>query len=546
MTITSSGTLPTEPWPSVGWTSCSEVKLTCLKGTAGSTLYRPPQLVVVDSVGHDPLARSWDEFGDLAETETQQLGEFVGFLHNSVQFQIRGQASCKIFGGLIENVIKTLGWDTPGTTRKKQKQRLVGAFVLGLFLAHRKNGCLAFAIDKSNFIRIGKKGRYWWLSYTDVKALLDLLKKWKVIESYKGNKKYKLVSRFWAVNEWSEYFTTLNKVHLREVANWESIPFDEVVLLKDEMKQIKEYPKKHRSHNLIKTYNKLITDTRITIEQVLETYLQKSFRESLQQELEIPCIHPLVSQYIADNPQKKLSTAYFNSLVELIEVPECNELMRVFNNGSFKQGGRLYHAVYQQLPEMIRRGILINSRKSIEIDYKCLHISILYHLEEKPLPDKLLYKFTKSDPLRRVAKIIVNSAFNAKQKDDAITSLFFKIIKENRINQWELSDALRSSEYWGEGEKYGQQLLEACQNIYEDFVRYHDPIKQYFNSGIGVKLQYYDSEMVLKVMRHFTTKNVPVLMIHDSIIAPEPYRFELKHLMEKVYLNRFGFKIEVK
>jgi hypothetical protein len=55
-------------------------------------------------------------------------------------------------------------------------------------------------------------------------------------------------------------------------------------------------------------------------------------------------------------------------------------LYRVFNNSSFKQGGRFYGAWWQSVPREYRGLIRINGKPTVELDYRAIHPRILYAL----------------------------------------------------------------------------------------------------------------------------------------------------------------------
>jgi hypothetical protein len=62
-------------------------------------------------------------------------------------------------------------------------------------------------------------------------------------------------------------------------------------------------------------------------------------------------------------------------------------LYRVFNNGSFDEGGRFYGGWWQQVPGDKRKFITINGRTTFEYDYSYLHPAMLYAELGLPLAD---------------------------------------------------------------------------------------------------------------------------------------------------------------
>ena len=72
-------------------------------------------------------------------------------------------------------------------------------------------------------------------------------------------------------------------------------------------------------------------------------------------------------------------------------------------------------------------------------------------------------------------------------------------------------------------------------DLIEAFARRHEPIRKYFYSGYGIRLQRIDSSIAQHVISHFTKEDIPVLCVHDSFIAPTTHGEELSKEMIKGY-----------
>ena len=53
-------------------------------------------------------------------------------------------------------------------------------------------------------------------------------------------------------------------------------------------------------------------------------------------------------------------------------------LVRIFNNGSFEEGGRFYGGWWQQIPGDYRTFMTINGKRTVQLDYSGMHFSIMY------------------------------------------------------------------------------------------------------------------------------------------------------------------------
>ena len=68
----------------------------------------------------------------------------------------------------------------------------------------------------------------------------------------------------------------------------------------------------------------------------------------------------------------------------------------------------------------------------------------------------------------------------------------------------------------------------------------HTTIKEYFFSGIGLDLMYFDSLLTDYVAWKCTSKKIPVLSIHDSYIVEKKYEHLLRDLMQQaIKHNKF-------
>ena len=83
-------------------------------------------------------------------------------------------------------------------------------------------------------------------------------------------------------------------------------------------------------------------------------------------------------------------------------------LYRVFTDTTFTRGGRFYGGWWQTIPSRYRSRLLINSKRTVELEYSGLHPAILYAEAGRDLPD---------DPYDGILapqhRDLVNKGFNA-------------------------------------------------------------------------------------------------------------------------------------
>jgi hypothetical protein len=192
-------------------------------------------------------------------------------------------------------------------------------------------------------------------------------------------------------------------------------------------------------------------------------------------------------------------------------------LKRIFNNGSFEQGGRFYGGWWLEIPKAYRNRVTINGKRTIEIDYGALHPRLLYAQEGLHYPaDEDPYSVPIAGVPRDAIKRIFNILLNAESHAEAIGA-----IKDKYPTYSE------------------QQLLEAIEAI----KRVHHPIARHLHSGVGVKLQYSDSILAQAIIIHMMEHHgILVLPVHDSFIVRVGFEDELRETMEERFQAMFTNK----
>ncbi|MDC0122292.1 hypothetical protein OAH99_01220 [Planktomarina sp.] len=169
-------------------------------------------------------------------------------------------------------------------------------------------------------------------------------------------------------------------------------------------------------------------------------------------------------------------------------------LVRIFSNGSFKQGGRFYRAWWLNVPSEYRKYITIDEKRTAEFDFSQLNPHLLYHSNYKELGSEDAYDRVLDGEHRKVVK----QAFNAMVQ--ASTPL------KNCPNELDMSGLEMS---WAE--------------LRDRIIKAHKPIADLFFKGVGNHLQFQDSNIAERVMLHFAGMDAPALPVHDSFILHHAY-----------------------
>jgi len=207
-----------------------------------------------------------------------------------------------------------------------------------------------------------------------------------------------------------------------------------------------------------------------------------------------------------------------------------NFIRRIFNDGSFKRGGRYYGGWWTRLPSSWRKRIRINDHKVVEVDYSGIHIVMLYALkgiDYWQTVNKDPYDISgieHSETMRKLMKVILLSSVNAANRDKARKAILYEINIEQKKEFYD----------W-----YKNSNID-INKIMDSFVKFHEPIKDMFFSNMGIELQYADSRMAEIIINYFTKKEIPVLCVYDSFISELRHRSELIERMHEAFREIMG------
>lgn len=200
------------------------------------------------------------------------------------------------------------------------------------------------------------------------------------------------------------------------------------------------------------------------------------------------------------------------SLDDAFMIPAKKRCYRVFSRGSFALGGRSYGGFWQSLSKDRRKQLTINGSPVQSHDYSQLHPRILYAERGLSL-DGDAYEVPGYE--RDMIKMAFNTIVNADTTQSAMwavaDSMFDPLPTELKGEEREAAKAIRDQAVAGQIKNAGK-LLTAIK-------KHHDPIKDAFGSGAGLRLQRIDSEMAAYVTRRAVQYGVVALPVHDEFIA---------------------------
>ncbi len=194
---------------------------------------------------------------------------------------------------------------------------------------------------------------------------------------------------------------------------------------------------------------------------------------------------------------------------------------RIFNN-NFAYNGRFY-APFQNLLKIERATLRIDTEPTVELDYKALHPTMLYH-QNNLTPPEDMYGELSNIP-REAYKLAVLKVINADNRNDAISSLNEDIRDGNLF----LPEGIKTN------------------NVVDILIEHHKVLenKKCFFSGKGRNLMNRDSQIANEIMLHFAKLDKPCLSVHDSFIVKEQDEDELRYVMTDIYRKNFKHDIKI-
>ena len=212
---------------------------------------------------------------------------------------------------------------------------------------------------------------------------------------------------------------------------------------------------------------------------------------------------------------------------------------RIFYRGNWNLGGRYHGGWWQQIPNELRKHILINGNQTQEIDFSGFHISLAYGLEGlAPPADPYALNLSDarlSDKQQRSAvKLLALTAINAKDRKTAFMAF------RNEMNREQAGEENKIS--------FTDDLLTV---LLEGFLNENPSIAHYLCADKGVELMAIDGNITSRLIAHFTYKNIPILTVHDSYIVEFEYEDELIKVMndacdKELGITGFNIKSEKK
>ena len=185
---------------------------------------------------------------------------------------------------------------------------------------------------------------------------------------------------------------------------------------------------------------------------------------------------------------------------------------RVWNNGVWTDGGRLYGTFWQQMKSEDRQYIMIGGRKVVELDFEQLHPRMMY---------------------AKVGAEYEGDAYEIPGWTDRNDPARHEILRKLCKRGWNI---LLNTKSWKEACMAMANHTKGCEvtarKLLTDIRNHHPKIRRQFHSGAGLKFQAIDGDMCMEILTEMNVKRgIPCLSVHDSFIVAAEHRQILADVM---------------
>ena len=205
---------------------------------------------------------------------------------------------------------------------------------------------------------------------------------------------------------------------------------------------------------------------------------------------------------------------------------------RVFSRGRWDCFGRFSGGFWQRVGDKeespYRRNIRINNEPTIELDYSSLHPNILtIEAGLEPLEDvySLGYQVDKKfdqEQQRQIMKGLVLNLLNATELDAALDAFTYKQPTGHPFKK------LKKTQFYA---------------YVDAFKTKHPHLADKIGNDEGIRLMFIDSQIMNFIIEKATTRDVPILTVHDSVICREKDEPYVRKLMKEATKEVIGAEL---
>ncbi|SFP14617.1 hypothetical protein SAMN03159463_03682 [Mesorhizobium sp. NFR06] len=188
-------------------------------------------------------------------------------------------------------------------------------------------------------------------------------------------------------------------------------------------------------------------------------------------------------------------------------------LRRVFTQGRFDSGGRLFGGFWQQLRKDERRvGLRISGEEAVELDYGQAGARILYGMAGQQPPSDDLYHLWGYVQQREGIKRVMSAMIFAEKPLERFPQDTRKLFRRS------------------------DKIAEVVAAIEQK----HELIRDRFHRGLGHDVQFIESQIMVGVLLIMKARGITALPIHDALMVPASAAATAKEVMLSVFRRVAG------
>lgn len=210
---------------------------------------------------------------------------------------------------------------------------------------------------------------------------------------------------------------------------------------------------------------------------------------------------------------------------EGVKEPELfrSHLYRVFNDGTFDHGGRLYGGWWQHIPKLDRSSIFIDGEPTVELDFSGFAIRSIYHqqgIDYREDPYSL-------EPIEAYALELGKPRAHFREAIKDLTQALLNGSADRHPERAKLALSFLP--------KFSRA---AVQGMIEEK---HARIGGAFRTQEGKRNQRLDSDIAMSVLAQMQRADAPCLPIHDSFVVRFRDKDKLTEAMMEAYYHRLKY-----
>lgn len=207
-------------------------------------------------------------------------------------------------------------------------------------------------------------------------------------------------------------------------------------------------------------------------------------------------------------------------------------LQRIFNNGSFSEGGRFYGGFWQEMKKVQRRDIRINEQSVVTLDFGQMLVRLLY--AEVGVATSFGDDAYLLPPLHMTWQEFNEFTSEQKLKMALIPRDGIKLVLAAAINVGKEQKRLPKGAREFIPGKYSQD------RVMELVLTHHQPIAHFFGTGHGLRAMRKESDLLMDILLRLKDQEIVALPIHDAVIVPSAMEDQVRSIMAEVFREHTG------